>query len=107
MSRVTLEYDDHPAVNFDASPVLSVLIAAQRAGVPLRHDCGGKALCGTCRVRVLSGKLSPVGEREQLRLGAIGADTDTRLACQAHAGSDLVLKALLPLKGTETDDRQK
>jgi len=97
MSRVRLAYADRQATEFEASPALSILIAAQRAGAPLRHDCGGKAICGTCRVRVVSGVTSPVLERERTRLKATGAEAGVRLACQARAGSDLELEAVLPL----------
>jgi adenylate cyclase len=99
MATVRLCAPDRPEASFDASPAWSILVAAQRAGVPLRHDCGGKALCGTCRVRVLAGRLSPPSERERLRLQAVGSPPDGRLACQARPGSDLVLEALLPLAG--------
>jgi ferredoxin len=124
MSRIHLGAPDRPAADFEASPVYSVLVAAQRSGVPLRHDCGGKAQCGTCRVKVLSGKLSPMGERERIRLEAVGAlpgksdgsgsptapdgpggmdgaasaGTVYRLACQSRPGSDLELEAVLPLE---------
>lgn len=86
------------------SPAFSLLVSLQRAGAPLRHDCGGKALCGTCRVRVLSGAegLSPMGERERLRLEAVGAPLDgsVRLACQARASRDAEIEALLgPAEG--------
>lgn len=97
MARATLWYADRPQAVFDVSPVLSILVSAQRAGLPLRHDCGGKALCGTCRVRVISGTTSPMAERERLRLEAVGAGHDQRLACQTRAGSDLELQAVLPL----------
>lgn len=108
MSRIHLSAPDRPAADFEASPVYSVLVAAQRSGVPLRHDCGGKAQCGTCRVKVLSGRLSPMGERERIRLEAVGAlhgqSTEGggpvyRLACQSRPGSDLELEAVLPLEG--------
>lgn len=121
MSRIRLSAPDRPPADFEASPVYSVLVAAQRSGVPLRHDCGGKAQCGTCRVKVLSGRLSPMGERERLRLEAVGAltrqaagkgpvasadraDGDNatgpvyRLACQSRPGSDLELEAVLALE---------
>lgn len=88
----------------ETSPAFSLLVSLQRAGAPLRHDCGGKALCGTCRVRVLSGAegLSPTGERERLRLEAVGAPLDgsVRLACQARASRDAEIEALLgPAEG--------
>jgi ferredoxin len=126
MSRIHLAAPDRPAADFEASPVYSVLVAAQRNGVPLRHDCGGKAQCGTCRVKVISGKLSPMAERERVRLEAvgalpgrnagdgsvavagadragglgcaIGAGPVYRLACQSRPGSDLELEAVLPLE---------
>jgi len=107
MSRIHLSAPDRPAADFEASPVYSILVAAQRSGVPLRHDCGGKAQCGTCRVKVLSGRLSPMEERERIRLEAVGAlpgptaEGDGlvyRLACQSRPGSDLELEAVLPLE---------
>jgi len=81
-----------------ASPAESLLSAILKADLPMRHDCGGRALCGTCRVRVLSGgsALSPTLPREQERLDATKAASDERLACQAHAVRDAVLQPILP-----------
>lgn len=95
--RVSLEPVGQSPVQFDASPARSVLVSAMAAGVRHRHDCGGKAQCGTCRVRVLSGMASPPDDRELRRLSAAGAGPDERLACQMRPGTDLVLKAVLPL----------
>jgi len=102
MPRIILHAPGRLDSGFNASPVDSVLVSAQRAGAVLRHDCGGKALCGTCRVRVLSGKGSPAGSRELLRLEAVGAGPGTRLACQLHPGTDMELEALLPPAGTDS-----
>ncbi len=81
------------------SPVLSLLVALQRGGVRHRGDCGGKALCGTCRVRVLAGGegLSPMADRERARLEAAGAPLDgsVRLACQARAARDAEIQSIL------------
>lgn len=78
----------------ETTPTLSLLNALTREGVRIRHDCGGKALCGTCRVRVVSGAsaLSPVGERERGRLRAVAAAADERLACQTHAFRDVEIE---------------
>jgi len=105
MPKADLVCADGTRTSIEVSPAFSILVAAQRAGAALRHDCGGKALCGTCRVRVLSGTLSPVAERERLRLGVVGAGPGVRLACQARAGTDLSLEAVLPL--TEPGNQQK
>ncbi|HAE20927.1 MAG TPA: ferredoxin [Spirochaetaceae bacterium] len=101
MPTVRIEAADGQTHELETSPAYSLLIALQRAGVAHRHDCGGKALCGTCRVRVLAGRLSPMGERERLRLQAVGESLDgtVRLACQARPGGALRLKAILGLQG--------
>ena len=96
MAVILLRVPGCPDRSFQASPAVSILVAAQREGASLRHDCGGKALCGTCRVRVVSGKGSPADARERERLAAVGAGPDTRLACQLRAGTDMVLQAELP-----------
>ncbi len=99
MPHADLLCADGSRTTIEVSPAFSILIAAQRAGAALRHDCGGKALCGTCRVRVISGTLSPVLERERVRLDAVEAGPGVRLACQARPGSNLSLEAVLPLSG--------
>lgn len=98
MATVKLSYADRQSVEFETSLAMSILVSAQRAGIPLRHDCGGKAQCGTCRVRVISGRTSPMTDREHIRLQAVQAGMGERLACQTRAGSDLELVAVLPLK---------
>lgn len=83
-----------------------------KAGAPIRHDCGGKALCGTCRVRVSAPAagpaprgLSPMAERERARLEALGErlDGSVRLACQLRSIRDLEVEAILPMNGERTD----
>ena len=50
--------------------------------------CGGTGTCGTCRVRVMSGELSPITASEDFELGDAIAQ-GYRLACQAEALSDV------------------
>lgn len=45
--------------------------------------CGGKGLCGRCRVRVTEGNLSPLTEAEKRLLTEEELATGYRLACQA------------------------
>ncbi len=77
-----------------ASPVVSLLNSLLSAGIRLRHDCGGKALCGTCAVRVARGAegLSPIGPLEAGRLSATGRPAGFRLACQARAARDVEIE---------------
>jgi ferredoxin len=79
------------------SPVVSVLNLLLREGIPIPHTCGGKALCGTCRVRVVPemGKSDPVngiGPREAQRLGALNLGPPYRLACQIYARSSVTIE---------------
>ncbi len=81
-----------------ANPVISVLVALQRAGVPIDTVCGGRAQCGRCLIRVLAGreKMNPVGEAEAARLAALGAAPDQRLACQSYTRGDLSIEIMNP-----------
>jgi adenylate cyclase len=80
-----------------ASAAISILNTLMREGVLIKHVCGGKALCGTCRFRVIDGHrfLSPIKEREQMRLDALGNPKDVRLACQTHTFGDITIEIIL------------
>lgn len=45
--------------------------------------CGGRGLCGRCKVRLAEGELMPPNENEKRLLGKEGLDMGYRLACQA------------------------
>jgi ferredoxin len=78
----------------ETNPARSLLNSILAAGKSLRHDCGGKALCGTCAVRVVEGMkgLSPVAPLEAGRLAAAGRGEGFRLACQARASRDVIIE---------------
>ncbi|UCF84360.1 MAG: DUF4445 domain-containing protein [Desulfobacteraceae bacterium] len=61
---------------------LSILQLAQKTGLPLQSTCGGKRVCGKCKVVVekTDGPLLPPSKREQEVLGAL-TDKGYRLAC--------------------------
>jgi ferredoxin len=98
---------DGAAVSVETSPALSILNALLRSGVSVRHDCGGKAQCGTCRFRALRGAsaLSPIRPRESQRLAALASETaagaairavgEYRLACQTHTVGDIDIELAL------------
>jgi ferredoxin len=82
---------DGRPTELESNSAISLLNTLLVAGLRIRHDCGGKALCGTCAVRVIEGGagLSPVGGREAERLAAGDRPADFRLACQARAARDV------------------
>ena len=85
---------DGPVSELESSPAVSILNSLLIAGVRIRHDCGGKALCGTCAIRVLAGGsgLSPIGPQEAERLAAGGRSAEFRLACQTRAVREVSLE---------------
>src|SRR5512140_2571809 len=70
-------------------PGTTILAAAQSSGVELVAVCGGMGTCGTCRVRLVSGKLSPPTLIEEGELSASEIEAGFRLACQAEVLSDI------------------
>jgi uncharacterized 2Fe-2S/4Fe-4S cluster protein (DUF4445 family) len=68
---------------------ISVLTAAQQAGVGLVSICGGRGLYSCCKIRVLEGQLSPLNETEKKALTSDEIASGYRLACQAKILSDL------------------
>ena len=59
----------------------NLLEAAQKAGVDLVASCGGIGICGTCRVRIAAGKVTPVTLTEEEALDATQRAAGFRLAC--------------------------
>lgn len=64
-------------------PGTVVMEAAGRADITLNSDCGGRGVCGKCRVRFLRGA-PPPGEREKKVLKKEELEDNFRLACQAR-----------------------
>ncbi|MBL7203162.1 MAG: DUF4445 domain-containing protein [Desulfobacteraceae bacterium] len=61
----------------------NILQLAQEAGIPLQSTCGGKKICGKCKVIVekTDGPLPPPSNREQEVLGG-NIEKGYRLACE-------------------------
>jgi len=57
---------------------------AHEAGVYLHSLCGGKGTCGKCRIRILSGRVSPPTEKERKLLTAGELSRGYRLACMTR-----------------------
>ena len=87
---------------YPLSPAISILNTLLQNGVRISHLCGGKAVCGTCRIKILEGEeyLSPMQEAERVRLtSGTGKETPPahiRLACQTYARGNVKIKILAP-----------
>jgi len=89
----------------------TILKAAQLAGIDLVAICGGVGVCGSCRVRLVEGQLSPATGAEMKALGTNQLADGFRLACKAYPLTDarvevppesLNLTQKLQLDGTES-----
>jgi ferredoxin len=86
-------------------PVLEALLAKQ---VDVMMLCGGRGLCATCHVYVTRNPhcLTPITEREKKTLALLsGAQSNSRLACQAHViaeGVEIALPEGLYLESTSS-----
>jgi uncharacterized 2Fe-2S/4Fe-4S cluster protein (DUF4445 family) len=88
----------------------TLLDAAQSAGVELVAVCGGTGTCATCRIRLMSGTLSPVTANEEFELGAENLAAGYRLACQAKPLSavrlDIPPESLTTPQRTQIEGRE-
>jgi len=82
---------------------VSILSAAQKAGVDLAAVCGGVGICGTCKVRLIKGKLSPVTDAEAETLGEDQLKNGYRLACQSYPAGDVRIE--IPTESMPTVQR--
>lgn len=89
----------------------TILKAAQLAGIDLVAICGGVGVCGSCRVRLVEGQLSPATGAEIKALGTNQLADGFRLACKAYPLTNarvevppesLNLTQKLQLDGTES-----
>lgn len=66
----------------------TLLDAARSLGVDLASVCGGNGSCGSCRVQLVAGELTPVTLNEEAELSPAELAQGYRLACLAEPLSD-------------------
>ena len=81
-----------------SSPAVSILVLLQRAEVPIRTVCGGRAQCGQCLIQVLEGeeRMNRPGPAEVVRLKALEAGPGYRLACQSYLRGEARIRVVNP-----------
>ena len=81
--------------SFEVAAGTTILVSAVQNGLQLRHDCT-EAICGTDRVKILSGKefLSEKDENEELTLEMMNGGPDDRLACVARIVGDVTVEVI-------------
>jgi uncharacterized 2Fe-2S/4Fe-4S cluster protein (DUF4445 family) len=74
---------------------MTILEAAKQGGLVIPAPCGGRGVCGSCGVRLVSGRLAEPDEVELVRLRR--APGDLRLACRARVEGPCEIRPLLAL----------
>ncbi len=79
--------------SFEVPAGTTILVAAIRNGISLRHDCT-EAICGTDKVKIVEGQgsLSQKTENEELTLEMMQAGPNERLGCVAKIHGDVVVE---------------
>ena len=85
-------------ITVDVSEKESLLDAAIKAGVFIEASCGGRGLCGKCRVQILKGDVTPPDEQEQGKLTDRDLENGIRLACKTFPLTDVTLQSLAEKK---------
>lgn len=72
----------------------NLLEASRETGLGISSVCGGKGVCGKCKVVIWGGReeLKPITPLERKHLTEEELDAGFRLACQAEPHSDLVVE---------------
>jgi len=94
-SPATIRFHDGPTVA--ARPGMTLLEISRAHGVAIASICGGRARCGTCRVRIEHGieDLPAPGQAETATLRSVDATGSMRLACQIRPTGPLAVEVLL------------
>jgi uncharacterized 2Fe-2S/4Fe-4S cluster protein (DUF4445 family) len=95
MTRIPVTFAPSGAIAWVDSGT-TVADAAQAAGLLLPSPCGGRGVCGSCGVRVLSGELVDPDDTELA--GLARAPKGIRLACRARVKAPVEVRSLAALE---------
>lgn len=93
--KIAISYANGPKIQ---SPVGPTLLEISRGnGIVHTSECGGRARCGTCRVRITEGgaALPAPSLAERFTLARVKAPQDARLACQIRPTAALTVLRLV------------
>lgn len=90
---------------------LNVLAHADTFDLDIPQACGGHGECGTCRIRILEGELTPIRHEEATLMTrhAKRFKDRERLACQCRPTSDvrIALLAMMPRDLREIEEEEE
>ncbi len=71
---------------------MTVLEAAKQLGIEIESICGGKGLCGKCKIKILENSPLPPTNTEKGALKEDEIDQGYRLACKLKPASDIIVE---------------
>jgi len=80
---------------------MTILEQLRQSGVLMESPCNGKGLCGKCKVRIMSGEVSPLTEQEKKLLKPEELENGIRLACIAVPVTPLEIDPMGLIAGKE------
>ncbi len=94
--RITWQLPDGQVLESPGWSRLNLLACADTVDLDIPQACGGHAECGTCRVRLLSGELTParIEELDLIKKYARRFQANERLACQTRPRGDVTVAVL-------------
>ena len=81
-------------INYPAGE--TILSALEGTDCLPRADCGGRGVCGLCRITAEAGTVPPPTPRERAKLPAEAIARGIRLACQSRPAADLTISVAAP-----------
>lgn len=89
---MSLLYIDNESYEFKIGS--SLLDIIQSNGLGMESPCGGKGLCGKCKIQVLEGDINKLSEEELKFLSKEEVESNIRLGCLVYPKGDLKVKFL-------------
>lgn len=89
---MSLLYDGDKSYKFEVGRNLLDIIQSNNLG--MESPCGGKGLCGKCKVKVLSGNINHLTNEEFKFLSRDEIDNKVRLGCLVYPQGDIHIEFL-------------
>ena len=91
---------------FEVEMGKKLVLALEDNGVNILHQCGGKAICTTCRVEILEGDYLEVNKKEKKAFANKGIDDllfddCLRLSCQILVNGDITVRPIMTVENTK------
>ncbi|UFZ05325.1 adenylate/guanylate cyclase domain-containing protein [Bradyrhizobium ontarionense] len=93
--KIAIAFADGETVQAAIGPTLLEIISSNN--LSHQSECGGRARCGLCRVRIDQGAdtLPPLAPEERATLARLGASDHVRLACQIRPTAPMTVTRLV------------